>query len=133
MENTETVTTESTETQATETAAPVKEKRTRGPRSELTAGDLQQAFRLSRGDIEFVKGAMEGHSVEVQQAALKNLAKVNAELATELGYAVVPKDEAEVDFRRGVFVHLAHLNAEKGDRVKLEQIDDGVIVRLVRQ
>jgi hypothetical protein len=105
-------------------------KRVRGPRAALTAGDLQKAYQLSRGSLSFVKEVMAEHPQEVQAAALAALAKTNDELAGALGHKVLPKDELAVDFRRGVFVHLADLGVEKGDTVKVSRDGKKVILTI---
>jgi hypothetical protein len=107
-----------------------KAKRVRGPRAALTAGDIQKAFQLSRGSLDFIKSVMAEHPAEVQASALIALAKTNPELAAQLGHRVLPKDELAVDFRRGVFVHLADMGVEKGDTVKVSRSGNKVTLTI---
>lgn len=115
-----------TSVQSAPASAPAK--RTRGPRSDLTAGDITTLYRLSRGNMDQVREAVSEHSEAVVAAALKALHKTNPSLAADLGFVELPKDELAVDFRRGVFVHLADFGVAKGTIVKVSRPGDGTVV-----
>ena len=120
------------QTQTEETST--KAKRTRGPRSPLTAGDIVNAMRFAKGRVAdvraFLDDAVQEHGEEVVTKALATLAKDNPELSASLGYVSLPKDEAMVDFRNGIFLSLKELGAVKGSIAKLERTATSVTVTL---
>lgn len=119
------------ETSTESTAAEAPAKRTRGPRAPLTAGVIQQAYRLMKGNVAAVQEAMSEHPAEMQEKALAGLAKVNPELAEQLGFKVLPKTQCKVNDKRCVILGLAGFGFEPGDVLSIESDGTSVTLRKV--
>lgn len=103
-------------------------RKPRGPRGEITVGDLKAAYRLmGRAGLDQIMAAHQGSDALAK--ALKLFAREEPAVAEILGL----KDAVEVDFRNGVFVHLAALGAKKGDKVKVTQTDENTVTLTIQR
>ncbi len=119
------------ESTVVETVTETPVKKTRGPRDPLTAGSIQLAFRLMRGNLAAVQDAMDQYPEAMQHKALASLAKVNPDLAGALGFKVIPKSEVEVNDKRCVILGLGGFGFQPGQRLHIESDGETVTLRKV--
>lgn len=103
----------------TETVTETKQRKPRGPRAEITVGDLKAMKKLAPAHFQDVCDLNKDNAVF--QKALKQLASEDADAARVAGLG---EGEMVCDFRKGVFVSLASLGAEKGTKVRVTRVSD---------